>query len=162
MALHAAPMPDEDGGQIAASDLQVGNTVAERKVVLDERAFSAFAALTGDKHPIHYNEDYARSRGLKAPISHGLLIVAMTALGATSISERLHDSMVAMVGVSAQFVSPVYLGELVAIRNRVGDLQPKSNGLSLVRFDIDIVSEDNVLKASVSQTFLLKSTLAVA
>lgn len=150
---------DQDRRQIAAEDLKVGMIVAERKVVLDDRAFAMFSALTGDKHPIHYSDDYARSHGLRAPISHGLLIVAMTALGATEVSERLYDSMIAMVGVNAKFLSPVYLGEAVVIRIRVGDLQLKSKGLSLVRFDVDIVSEDNVRKANVSQAFLLKSTL---
>jgi hypothetical protein len=42
-------------------------------------AFSGFAALTGDAHPIHYDEGYAAQTRFKRPIAHGLLLMALTA-----------------------------------------------------------------------------------
>ena len=53
--------------QLAGEDFTTGQVVARREVLLDERAFNAFAALTGDAHPIHYNAAYAQARGLRAP-----------------------------------------------------------------------------------------------
>ena len=63
--------------QIGASGLEVGAEVGRRDLVLDRGMFEAFAALTGDAHPIHYDDEYARSRGLRAPIAHGLLLTAI-------------------------------------------------------------------------------------
>ena len=50
---------------------------------------ASFAALTGDSHPIHYDEEYARSTRFGRPIVHGLHLMALTALGAASLSEQL-------------------------------------------------------------------------
>ena len=46
-------------------------------------AFRAFADLTGDAHPIHYDPAYAAATRFGKPIAHGLLLAAYTALGAT-------------------------------------------------------------------------------
>lgn len=151
-----APGPEH---QLAAADLQPGSLVAERVVVIDRQAFAGFAALSGDAHPVHYDADYARRRGLRAPIAHGLLVVAMTALGATSLSPLLHDSMLAMVGVDAQFHAPVFEGDTVQVNLSVESVEPKSRNRSLVTFVIDVLSPDAALHARVHQRFLLKSHL---
>lgn len=147
------------GGQLSASDLKIGDVLAERAVVFNQSTFDAFALLTGDNHPIHYDTAYATAHGLRAPIAHGLLLVAMTALGATPVSDRLHASMVAMVGTEAKFLGPAFLDDKVTIELRVGEVVPKSGGISLVRFDADMFSEARQLLARVSHRFLLKTTL---
>src|SRR5690554_4174124 len=98
---HGAPC------QLAATDLRVGDRVASRRVKLDSTVFDAFASLSGDAHPIHYDREYAADKGLRAPIAHGLLLLAVTALGATALSEQLHDSMIAMLNVEARYLAPV-------------------------------------------------------
>jgi acyl dehydratase len=145
--------------QLAASDLKPGEILAERTIVLSEGAFDAFASLTGDNHPLHYDVAYAAAQGLRAPIAHGLLLVAMTALGATPVSNRLHASMVAMVGTEAKFIGPAYLGDAVKIELRVGEIVPKSKGISLVCFDVELSSEARQVLARVSHRFLLKTTI---
>lgn len=145
--------------QLAASDLKPGDILAERTVVFDQNKFDLFASLTGDNHPIHYDVAYAKASGLRAPIAHGLLLVAMTALGATPVSHRLHDSMVAMVGTEAKFSGPVYLDDVVKIELRVAEVVPKAKGVSLVLFDAELLSETRQVLARVSHRFLLKTTL---
>lgn len=145
--------------QLAACDLKSGEILAERAIILSRGAFDAFASLTGDNHPIHYDVAYAAARGLRAPIAHGLLLVAMTALGATPISDRLHASMVAMVGTEAKFLGPAYLDDAIKIELRVGEIVPKSKGVSLVCFDVELLSEARQVLARVSHRFLLKTTL---
>jgi 3-hydroxybutyryl-CoA dehydratase len=49
---------------------------------LGEAHFLLFAGLTGDNHPIHYDEDYPRQTRFGARVAHGLLVMAMSALGA--------------------------------------------------------------------------------
>jgi acyl dehydratase len=71
----------------------------------------SFAALTGDSHPIHYDEEYARSTRFGRPIVHGLHLMALTALGAAPLSEQLKRSMVALIEQQASFQKPVFNGD---------------------------------------------------
>ncbi len=145
--------------QIGASQLVPGAVVAERKVALDQASFDAFAALTGDAHPIHYDVDYARSRNLRAPIAHGLLLTAITALGATPLSAQLGSSMVAMLGTQARFIAPVFVGEIVTVTFRVAGIEAKANNRSIVDLDVDIAGENGNACAQVRHRFMLLTNL---
>ena len=147
------------GRQLAAGDLRVGSVVAERQVTLDAASFEGFAQLTGDAHPIHYDQEYASAKGLRTTLAHGLLLAAITALGATPLSAQLSDSMVAMLGANARFIAPVYLGETVTIRFTVAAVDAKSTNRSVVAFDVDVLSATGEPRARVRQTFMLKTRL---
>jgi 3-hydroxybutyryl-CoA dehydratase len=149
---------DEPRPQLAAEDLVVGSTLVERRVVFDAALFAAFSALSGDHHPIHDDVDYARAKGLAAPIAHGLLVVAMTALGATAVSDRFHASMVAMTGTEARFLAPVLLGDEARLVFTVGEVVPASRGRSRVRFDVAVHCRETHC-AKVALHFLIESRL---
>ena len=83
--------------QLYAEDLAPGLQFAGEPVVLSLQHFSGFAALTGDAHPLHYDEAYAAQTHFKRPVAHGLLLMALTALGATALSRQLEASMIALV-----------------------------------------------------------------
>src|SRR6195952_4649248 len=153
------PKVASNGEQLAANNLESGRLVAERSVRLDRKAFADFAALTGDAHPVHYDDVYARAQGLRAPIAHGLLVTAITALGATGLSAQLHDSMIAMVGTVAQFHAPIFADDTVQVKFSVESVEPKSRNRSLVTFIVDVLSSNAVLCARIHHRFLLKSDL---
>jgi 3-hydroxybutyryl-CoA dehydratase len=146
----------QDTSQLAGVDLVPGQVVARRSVVLDARSFALFAELTGDSHPIHYDNAYARAQGLRAPIAHGLLLVALTALGATPLSARLHDSMIAMLGTTARFVAPVFVGDAVTLDVKVGQVVTKSGNRCIASFDIDVLGPERQLVAAVQHQFMLR------
>jgi acyl dehydratase len=143
--------------QLYASDLHAGEQVAARQVTLNARAFADFAALSGDRHPIHYDRNYIAEKGMKAPIAHGLLVVAITALGATDFSDALHESMIAMTSVSAEFLAPAWEGDVVDVRLTVEDIVPKSNGKALVSMMVTVTRQDGEQLARVRQQYLLKA-----
>lgn len=145
--------------QLAGADLVPGTVVAERRVAFDETSFRRFAELTGDAHPVHYDEAYARAQGLRAPLVHGLLLVAMTALGATELSARLHAAMIAMLGTSARFIAPAYRGDVLTLRTQVSAVQPKSRNRCVASFNVDLLGADGSAVASVQHQFLLRHSL---
>ncbi|KDC43914.1 MaoC family dehydratase [Bordetella bronchiseptica] len=157
--------PSHAPRQLAAADLAVGQVVAQREIRLDAQAFAQFAALTGDAHPIHYDAGYAQRQGLRAPIAHGLLLVAISALGATPLSAQLHDAMVAMVGVEAVFMRPVYVDETVQCVYRVTQIEHVAKGRSKTTIAVSIHTTDAPPDAArqahcvVHLTFLLKTHL---
>ena len=85
----------------------------------------AFAALTGDKHPIHYDDDYAKATRFGRPIVHGLHLMALTALGAAPLSEQLKDSMVAMLEQRASFQRPVFKDDIVRSEFEIESVGPR-------------------------------------
>ena len=99
--------------QLYLDDLEPGHRFEGVVHRLDEAAFEAFARLTGDAHPIHYDREYARKTRFGERVAHGLLLASMTALGATPLSERLRESMVALAEQGFRFRRPVLVGAAV-------------------------------------------------
>jgi 3-hydroxybutyryl-CoA dehydratase len=80
---------------------------------LDREQFLAFATLTGDAHPIHYDADYAARTRFGRPVAHGLLLAACGALGATEVSRELESAMIAFLEQDLRFLAPVREGDTV-------------------------------------------------
>jgi 3-hydroxybutyryl-CoA dehydratase len=89
-------------------DFQVGDRFGSPSKTLTDAHFMFFAGMTGDAHPIHYDDEYAKSTRFGRPIIHGLHLMALTALGATPLSNQLTDSMIAMLEQQATFRKPVF------------------------------------------------------
>jgi len=92
--------------QLFLDDFNPGQIVAGASRHITQDDVLSFAVLTGDKHPIHDDDDYAKTTRFGRPIVHGLHLMALTALGATPLSEQLKGSMVAMLSQSATFQRP--------------------------------------------------------
>ncbi len=60
-------------------DFTPGEVFKSPPHILSEQHFAAFAAMTGDAHPLHYDADYARAKGWDAPLAHGLLLLGLCA-----------------------------------------------------------------------------------
>jgi 3-hydroxybutyryl-CoA dehydratase len=111
--------------QLFLEDFSPGQIFAGASRHVSEDDALAFAALTGDKHPIHYDDDYAKATRFGRPIVHGLHLMALTALGAAPLSERLKDSMVAMLGQSASFQRPVFKDDVVRSQFEIESAEPR-------------------------------------
>ena len=118
--------------QLYADDLTVGLAFRGEPTVLSAEHFSQFAALTGDKHPIHYDPVFAAKTTFGRPIAHGLLLTAMTALGATSFSEAIEDAMVALVEQQMRFLRPAFVGDVVTPEFEVVSNRPSAAGRNAV------------------------------
>lgn len=140
-----------DTAQLFFEHFQPGQRHPGQTRLLDKAAFRAFAALTGDAHPIHYDAAYAHGRGLRAPLAHGLLVAAIGALGATSLSARLETSMLAFLEQGMQFRAPVFEGDTVRTEFEVESVRLTSHRTrGIVRF---IVRAFNQHEAQVAQGF---------
>jgi 3-hydroxybutyryl-CoA dehydratase len=99
--------------QLFLEDFSKGQTFPGRSRKISEADVLSFAALTGDKHPIHYDDEYAKTTRFGRPIIHGLHLMALTALGAAPLSERLKHSMIALLEQQASFQKPVFKDDTV-------------------------------------------------
>lgn len=109
-----------------------------------------FAALTGDRHPIHYDDEYAKTTTFGRPIVHGLHLMALTALGASPLSEQLKDSMIAFLEQQATFRRPVFKGDTVRPEFEIQDVERQvAKEWGTLRIKVQLVNqrEETVLEA---------------
>ena len=81
-------------------------------VTISGELIDQFAALTGDRHPIHVDVDFASDRGFSERLAHGTLVVA-TVIGQLIASSVMNDSLVAMTDLQWRFRRPVYAGQTI-------------------------------------------------
>jgi acyl dehydratase len=76
--------------------------VSEREVTFTRQQIAAYAEASGDRNPIHLDDDFARSVGLPSVIVHGMLqmgIAATVAAKAAGGPERLRRMSVRFAGM---------------------------------------------------------------
>jgi len=92
-------------------DLAVGETFRNPSRTVTEAHFSAFQALSGDNHPIHYDTEWCRAHGISGPVAHGLQVLAFTAPGAGSFPHMIGDRLIGFIEQSCRFLRPVHVGD---------------------------------------------------
>ncbi len=103
-------------------------TVGERFVLpsrtMTEAMFAAFALASGDNHPIHYDVEYCRRRGMPHLLAHGFQVLIQTAAGAGQFPHVVSDSLKAFLDQSSRFLAPVYAGDTLYSALQVTALEP--------------------------------------
>jgi len=112
--------------QLYFEDFRIGDRFRAPSRTLTDAHFLFFAGLTGDNHPIHYDVEYARRTRFGRPVAHGLLLVAMTALGAGPLASRIEESIVAFAEQSARFLAPAFVGDTIYPELEVLELTPRT------------------------------------
>jgi 3-hydroxybutyryl-CoA dehydratase len=127
--------------QLFADDLSVGQTFAGESRAVGDEQFTLFARLTGDAHPIHYDDAFAAKTRFGKRLAHGLLLMSMTALGATALSRQLEDAMIAFAEQRCRFLRPVFVGDVVTSHFEVVSIVRKpGRDLALVRFNVRLLN----------------------
>jgi 3-hydroxybutyryl-CoA dehydratase len=143
-------------------DFQPGEVFESSPRTLTQKHFAAFADMTGDAHPIHYDADYARAKGWDGPIAHGLMLLALCALGAAPISEELTDSMVAMLGNDVRYKRPAFVGDTLTPQFTVSAVEPKDYERGILRLAIKLYNQRNELVLEGTHVLMLKRRSASA
>ncbi len=128
-------------------DFVVGETYASPSRTIHDGHFLFFAGLTGDAHPIHYDDEYCKQHAFGKRVAHGLLLSSMTALGGSELSNAVEESMVAFVSQSSRFLSPVFIGDTLYPELEVSELIAKEkNGVVKFRAVLKNQNGDTVLE----------------
>ncbi len=121
-------------------DFRIGELFRAPSKTLTDAHFLFFSGLTGDNHPIHYDVEYAKGTRFGRPLAHGLLLAAMTALGAGELSQSFEESIVAFVEQSSRFLGPAFVGDTLRPELEVAALEPR-NTTGLVTFTSRIINQ---------------------
>ena len=124
---------------------------------LDDASFRLFAQMTGDAHPLHYDAEYAKKTPFGKPLAHGLLLMSMTALGASPLSAHVEDSMVAFLEQGSKFLKPVLVGDTVVPVLQVEEARPTSSPANgIVRFAARLTNQRGEVVLAGFHTYLIK------
>jgi acyl dehydratase len=136
-------------------DFQVGDTFHIPAKTMTDAHFLCFAGLTGDQHPIHYDDAYAKTTRFGKRVAHGLLLTALTAVGASTLSSMLEGSMVAFVEQSARFLKPVLIGDTITPELEVSEVMPKTD-VGLLRLTTRVKNQRGEIVLEGMQAYLIK------
>jgi 3-oxoacyl-[acyl-carrier protein] reductase len=101
--------------QILFEEIQVGQKASfSRKISKSD--IETFANLTGDFNPLHIDSNFAAEFGYPAPVAHGMLSASFIS---TLIGTLLPGPGSLWIGLSLEFVSPVFAGETIEIEGKV-------------------------------------------
>jgi acyl dehydratase len=136
-------------------ELELGEIFrAPSRTVTDAHA-SAFQAVSADNHPIHYDAEWARTHGHRAPVVHGLQVLAFTAPGATLFPHLIGEAFVAFVGLSCSFLGEVNSGDTLYPQLQIADLAPEGpNGI--VKMMVTVHNQRGEVVLSGEHTYLIR------
>lgn len=149
--------PEPGAAQLYAEDFAAGQRFAGQTVALGDAQFAQFAQLTGDRHPIHYDDAYAARTRFGKRLAHGLLVTSITALGATPLSDRLEEAMVAFLEQGMRFLAPALVGDRLTTGFVVESvaLKPEKQA-GVVTFSIAVVNQRGEALAEGFHRYLLR------
>ena len=111
--------------------------------------FAAFQTASGDTHPIHYDIEYCRARGMPDLLAHGFQTLVHTAPGAGLFPYIVEESLVGFLEQSSRFLKPVYAGDTLYPALEVTELVPgRSTGVVTLRSTVFNQRKELVLEVA--------------
>ncbi|MEJ5258236.1 MAG: MaoC family dehydratase [Fervidobacterium sp.] len=92
--------------------LYVGQVYEVKKIVTDEMV-KLFAEATGDKNPVHLDEDFAKNTIFGGRIAHGILSLGIIS---SVLGTEFPGAGTIYLMQNAKFKRPVYVGEEVTVK----------------------------------------------
>ena len=136
-------------------DFKAGDRFKIPSRTMTDAHFLFFAGMTGDNHPIHYDEEYCKRTGFGSRVAHGLLLAGMTALGASDLSAAMENSVVAFVEQSSRFLRPVFIGDTLSVVLEVTEVEPRRT-TGVVRMKTRMTNQRGEEVLEGSHTYLFK------
>ena len=106
------------------NDFRLGERFVLPSRTMTDAVFLAFQAASGDNHPVHYDVEYCRSRGMSGMLAHGFQTLIQTAPGAGLFPFMTEDSLVGFIEQSSRFLKPVFAGDTLYPALEIDELSP--------------------------------------
>ncbi|MFZ9405880.1 MAG: MaoC family dehydratase [Burkholderiaceae bacterium] len=136
-------------------DFKLGERFLLPSRTMTEALFAAFQVASGDNHPIHYDVEYCRARGMPHLLAHGFQVLIQTAAGAGQFPHVVGESLKAFLDQSSRFVGPVYAGDTLYPALEVSALEPgRSTGVLTMTSTVHNQRRERVLEGT--QRYLLR------
>ena len=136
-------------------DLKVGEVFRNPSRTVTEAHFAAFQVISGDNHPIHYDIEYCKARGLPGLLAHGFQVLAFTAVGAGAWPHMIGDKLIGFIEQSSKFLKGVYPGDTLYPELTITALIPQRT-TGIVVFAATIHNQKGELVLTGEHKYLLR------
>ncbi|MGH3452347.1 MAG: MaoC/PaaZ C-terminal domain-containing protein, partial [Haloechinothrix sp.] len=108
----------------------------------------------GDFHPVHMNEEVAKTTQFGGRIAHGPLIFAL-ATGLFTQADKLNS--IAFLGMEWRFLKPVALGDTVRVRSELIEKRlTKSGERAIARHKREVLNQrDEIIEEGETSVMML-------
>ncbi|MFO7837614.1 MAG: MaoC family dehydratase [Candidatus Thorarchaeota archaeon] len=117
------------------SEIEIGQT-AEVKHTITEEDIQSFGELSGDRNPLHFNQEWAEQTMFKGRIAHGLLTAAFVS---TAIGMKLPGPGTIYVSQHMNFKRPVRIGDSITTKVEVAE---KMDEKKHIKLNTTVVNQD--------------------
>ncbi|MDR0274621.1 MAG: MaoC family dehydratase [Burkholderiaceae bacterium] len=115
-------------------DFTLGERFALPSRTMTDALFAAFQLASGDNHPVHYDVEYCRARGMPHMLAHGFQVLIQTAAGAGLFPHMVEESLKGFIEQRSRFVHPVFVGDTLYAALEVSELKPnRTTGVLTLR-----------------------------
>lgn len=136
-------------------DFKLGERFVLPSRTMTDALFLAFQSASGDNHPIHYDVEYCRRRGMPHMLAHGYQVLIQTAAGAGEFPFMVEDSLIAFLDQSSRFLHPVFSGDTLYPALEVAELVPNRT-TGVIAIASTVHNQKGVLVMEGTQRYLVK------
>lgn len=104
------------------SALEVGQTASFEKTV-GERDIQLFAAMSGDRNPVHLDAEFAAGTLFRERIAHGMFSGALIS---AAVACTMPGPGTIYLGQTMKFTRPVKIGDTLTVRLEILEKLPKN------------------------------------
>lgn len=118
--------------------------VAPERIIVEDD-LRLFAQVSGDDHPIHTDEDYARSTPFGRRIAHGPFGIAM-AIGQFGRIPGFQETAIAMTDVRDwKFRAPIFIDDVITLEVTILSKTLRRPGVGLIDRRFRLIKTDGTL-----------------
>ena len=136
-------------------DFQLGERFPLPSRTLTDAHFLAFQAASGDNHPVHYDREYCRARGMPDLLAHGFQVLIQTAPGAGLFPHMIEESLRGFLDQSSRFLRPVFAGDTLYAALQVDELTP-GRTTGVIGLSSEVQNQHGVIVLDGRQRYLLR------
>jgi len=136
-------------------DFVLGERFVLPSRTMTEAVFLAFQGASGDNHPVHYDQEYCKARGMTGLLAHGFQSLIHTAPGAGLFPYMVEDSLAGFIEQSSRFLKPVFAGDTIYPALVIDELTP-GNTTGVVGFTSTIHNQSRHLVMQGRQRYLIR------
>lgn len=127
-----------DAALLTYNEIETGKDVAFQRTISQEDV-RIFVALTGDRNPLHIDEEFGRNSKFGANIVHGMLAGS---LFSTLVGMHCPGENSLYMSQTLQFRLPLFVGDTVTVK---GTVTHKNDAIRLVTMKTEILRDRKVL-----------------
>ena len=128
--------------------LKIDDTFSVNKEVTDE-LIRKFADVSGDRNPIHLDEEFAKKTRFGKRIAHGMLTASFIS---AVLGYELSVRKVVYLGQTLKFKHPTYIGDTVTAKGTVIKIRPDK---PIITIETICTNQDGVVLIEGEATLML-------